>query len=86
MSAGRRKAIAKILRKRGNLLIEDDVYGPLEPQASPIANLIPERTYYAASIAKCIAPALRVAYLLAPDLAAEQKMRAGLQATVQIPP
>ena len=86
MSAGRRKAIAEILRKRGNLLIEDDVYGPLEPQASPIANLIPERTYFAASVAKCIAPALRVAYLLAPDLAAEQKMRAGLQATVQMPP
>ncbi|HKD74968.1 MAG TPA: hypothetical protein VKB76_05710, partial [Ktedonobacterales bacterium] len=48
--------------------------------------LIPERTYFAASVAKCIAPALRVAYLLAPDLAAEQKMRAGLQATVQMPP
>ena len=86
MSAGRRKAIAEIIRKRGGLLIEDDVYGPLEPQISPIANLIPERTYYAASIAKCIAPALRVAYLLVPDLAAEQKMRAGLQATMQMPP
>jgi DNA-binding transcriptional MocR family regulator len=86
MGLGRRKAIAEIIRKRGSLLIEDDVYGPLEPQASPIANLIPERTYFAASIAKCIAPALRVAYLLAPDIAAEQKMRGGLQATMQMPP
>ena len=86
MDAGRRKAIADIIRKRGTVLIEDDVYGPLEPQASPIANLIPERTYYAASIAKCIAPALRVAYLLAPDAAAERTMRAGLQATMQMPP
>jgi DNA-binding transcriptional MocR family regulator len=86
MSAGRRKAVADIIRKRNTILIEDDVYGPLEPQLSPIANLIPERTYYAASIAKCIAPALRVAYLLAPDLAAEQTMRAGLQATMQMPP
>jgi DNA-binding transcriptional MocR family regulator len=86
MSAGRRKAVADIIRKRATILIEDDVYGPLEPQLSPIANLIPERTYYAASIAKCIAPALRVAYLLAPDLAAEQTMRAGLQATMQMPP
>ena len=86
MSANRRKAVADIIRKRGDVLIEDDVYGPLEPQLSPIANLIPERTYYAASIAKCIAPALRVAYLLAPDLAAEQKMRGGLQATMQMPP
>src|SRR5262249_52471132 len=60
--------------------------GPLEPQVSPIANLIPERTYFAASIAKCIAPALRVAYLLAPDLSTEQDMRGGLQATMQMPP
>jgi DNA-binding transcriptional MocR family regulator len=86
MGAGRRKAIADIIRKKGLLLIEDDVYGPLEPQVSPIANLIPERTYYAASISKCIAPALRVSYLLAPDLAAEQTMRGGLQATMQMPP
>jgi DNA-binding transcriptional MocR family regulator len=86
MGPARRKAIADIIRKRGTVLIEDDVYGPLEPSASPIANLIPERTYYAASIAKCIAPALRVAYLLAPDPAAEQAMRAALQAAVQMPP
>jgi DNA-binding transcriptional MocR family regulator len=67
-------------------LIEDDAYGALEPQLAPIASLIPERTYYAASLSKCIAPALRVAYLLAPDLAAEQKMRGGLQASMQMPP
>jgi len=85
MGADRRQTIADIIRRRDSILIEDDVYGPLEPQMSPIANLIPERTYYAASIAKCIAPALRVAYLLAPDLAAEQKMRGGLQATMQMP-
>jgi DNA-binding transcriptional MocR family regulator len=86
MGPVRRKAIADIIRKRGSMLIEDDVYGPLDPQVSPIANLIPERTYFAASIAKCIAPALRVAYLLAPDPSTEQKMRGGLQATMQMPP
>jgi DNA-binding transcriptional MocR family regulator len=86
MGPARRKAVAEIIRKRGTVLIEDDVYGPLEPQLSPIANLIPERTYYALSISKCIAPALRVAYLLAPDPAAEQQMRGNLQASLQIPP
>jgi DNA-binding transcriptional MocR family regulator len=86
MGPTRRKAIADIIRKRSTILIEDDVYGPLEPQLSPIAGLIPECTYYAASISKCIAPALRVAYLLAPNLAAEQRMRGGLQATMQMPP
>lgn len=85
MSAARRAAIASVIRKRGAVLIEDDVYGPLEPRLSPIATLIPDRTYYAASIAKCIAPALRVAYLLAPDESAEQMMRGCLQATMQMP-
>ncbi len=86
MGPARRAAVAEIIRKRSTVLIEDDVYGPLEPQLSPIATLIPERTYYAASIAKCIAPALRVAYLLAPDSAAERKMRGNLQASLQMPP
>jgi DNA-binding transcriptional MocR family regulator len=86
MGAARREAIAEIIRKRGVALIEDDVYGPLEPQLAPLATLIPEQTYYAASIAKSIAPALRVAYLLAPDAAAEQTMRGNLQATMQMPP
>src|SRR5579871_5323270 len=86
MGAGRRRAIADIIRRRDTVLIEDDVYGPLEPQLAPLATLIPERTYYAASLAKCIAPALRVAYLLAPDSATEVKMRGGLQATMQMPP
>lgn len=85
MSPGRRQQIADIIRQRDSVLIEDDAYGPLEPRAAPIANLIPERTYFAASISKCIAPALRVAYLLAPDDVAAQAMRASLQATMQMP-
>src|SRR5262249_38399992 len=49
-------------------------------------NLIPERTYLAVGLSKCIAPALRVSYLLVPDAAAEQRMRSALQATTQMPP
>jgi len=44
LSPSRRKAIADIIRNSGTFLIEDDAYGLLEPQTSPIANLIPERT------------------------------------------
>jgi DNA-binding transcriptional MocR family regulator len=86
LGPARRKAIAEIIRKSGTFLIEDDAYGPLEPSVSPIANLIPERTYFAASMSKCIAPALRVAYLLAPDQVSEQAMRSSLQATMQMSP
>jgi len=82
----RREAVASIIRRHDTVLIEDDVYGPLEPSASPVANLIPERTYLATSLSKCIAPALRVSYLLAPDAAAAQAMRGVLQAMAQMAP
>ncbi|SFP31298.1 DNA-binding transcriptional regulator, MocR family, contains an aminotransferase domain [Bradyrhizobium sp. Ghvi] len=81
----RRNAIAKIIRDTDTVLIEDDAYGLLDRSASPIANLIPERTYLATTLSKCIAPALRVAYLLTPDSATQQEMRSLLQATVQMP-
>ena len=82
----RRRLIADIIRKSGTVLIEDDAYGWLEPAASPIANLIPEHTFLAVGLSKCIAPALRVSYLLVPDAASEQNMRSNLAATMQMPP
>ncbi len=82
----RREAVADIIRASRTTLIEDDAYGWLEPGVAPIANLIPERTYLAAGLSKCIAPALRVSYVVVPDAAAEQTMRANLQATMQMPP
>ncbi|MCK1620142.1 PLP-dependent aminotransferase family protein [Bradyrhizobium sp. 159] len=85
LSPERRSAIAKIICDAGTTLIEDDAYGLLDRSASPIANLIPERTYLATTLSKCIAPALRVAYLLTPDNDAQQTMRSHLQATVQMP-
>jgi Aminotransferase class I and II len=86
LGSGRRKMIADIIRKNGLFLIEDDAYGLLEPTVSPIANLIPERTYLAVGLSKCIAPALRVSYLLAPDSTAEQQMTSSLQATTLMTP
>jgi DNA-binding transcriptional MocR family regulator len=85
LGSERRKTIAEIIRKNGIFLIEDDAYGLLEPTVSPIANLIPERTYLAVGLSKCIAPALRVSFLLAPDPVSEQKMRSNLQATMLMP-
>lgn len=85
MGPKRREAVADILRRNDVVLIEDDAYGALETSVSPIANLIPERTYLAVGLAKCIAPALRVSYLLAPGEAAAQKMRHALQATALMP-
>jgi DNA-binding transcriptional MocR family regulator len=86
LGPSRRRAVAEIIRKAGAILIEDDAYGSLDPSVSPIANLIPERTYLAVSLSKCIAPALRISFLLTPDVAAEQMLRNNLQATTQMAP
>ncbi len=82
----RREAIADIIRGSKTMLIEDDAYGWLAPEVSPIANLIPERTYLAVGLSKCIAPALRVSYLLTPDNSAADAMRNALSATALMPP
>src|SRR6185503_5661705 len=68
--AARRAELAATIRKRDLLLFEDDAYGSLDPKQAPIATLIPERSYLAATLSKCIAPGLRISFLLTPDRAA----------------
>ncbi len=67
MGRERRRAIAEVLRDRDLLLIEDDVYGFL-PRERPeaIAALAPEHTIYLASVSKCLAPGLRLAWMAPP--------------------
>jgi DNA-binding transcriptional MocR family regulator len=85
MPLSRRQEVAEILRANNLLLFEDDAYGALEPKAVPLATLIPERTYFAASLSKCIAPGLRVSFLLTPDHDSARTVMAALRATVQMP-
>jgi len=86
MPPKRREAVADVIRGTKTILIEDDAYGWLQPGASPIANLIPERTYLAVGLSKCVTPALRVSYLLVPDATAGEAMRNALTATALMPP
>jgi DNA-binding transcriptional MocR family regulator len=82
MSAGRRDAIAAVARQHGVTIIEDDAYGFVPGAAlPPIATLAPELTYYVATLAKCLSPALRIAYLAAPDLRKAGRLAAALRAT-----
>ena len=57
----------------------------LDPDAVPLASLIPERTYFAASLSKCIAPGLRVSFLMTPDHDLAGRLAAALRASVQMP-
>jgi DNA-binding transcriptional MocR family regulator len=84
MPLARREEVAEILRTNDVLLLEDDAYGLLEPKAVPLVSLVPERTYFAASLSKCIAPGLRVSFLLTPDKESAGLIGGALRATVQM--
>lgn len=67
-STERRKAIAEIARRYNVIIIEDDVMGalPLE-RPLPLSTFAPEISYYLTSLSKCVAPGLRLGYLVPPE-------------------
>ncbi len=68
MSTDRRGEIAEIIRRRDAYLLEDDVYAFLFATApTPLSALIPERSFYVTSFAKCLAPGLRIGAMIAPE-------------------
>lgn len=84
MPPARRKRIAEIVARRGLTLIEDDPYAFLAPGTAPISTLIPERSYLAVSLSKCIAPGLRMSLVAAPDAEAARRLAGLLRATLQM--
>jgi len=81
MPLQRRHAIAEIVRKHDAYLLEDDAYGYLlSPPLAPVSRLIPERSFYIVSFAKCLAPGLRIAAMIAPEAFRDRSINA-LRAT-----
>lgn len=68
LSRARRESLIAAARRYGVPIIEDDAYGalPAEP-VPPLAALAPDLVYHVAGLAKCLAPALRVAYVVVPQ-------------------
>lgn len=64
----RRRQIAEIARRLDILILEDDIYGNLIPDAPPpIATFAPERTVYITSMSKCVSPTARTGFCVVPD-------------------
>lgn len=85
MSAARREQIADVIAQQRMTLIEDDPYLFLDTSVAPLAALIPERTYLAASLSKCLAPGLRTSLVVAPDAEAARDAAAALHGVAQMP-
>ncbi|WP_312225560.1 aminotransferase-like domain-containing protein [Stutzerimonas nitrititolerans] len=63
----RRTELLAVIEDTGVLLIEDDVYRPLlDDSPAPLARRLPEQTLYLTSLSKCVAPGLRIGFMLAP--------------------
>ena len=83
MSAQRREAIAGIARRYGVPIIEDDAYAALPSvPVAPLAAFAPELTWYVGGVAKALSPALRIAYVAAPDGRQAARLATALRATI----
>jgi DNA-binding transcriptional MocR family regulator len=81
MPLARRQQIAEIVRRHDAYLLEDDAYGYLlSPPLAPVSRLVPERSFYIVSFAKCLAPGLRIAAMIAPEAFRDRTINA-LRAT-----
>ncbi len=81
----RREALVEIARRHHVAIIEDDAYGALPANpVSPLAALAPDLVYHVAGVAKCLSPALRVAYLVVPDRRIAARAAGGMRATASM--
>ncbi|VTZ48297.1 Uncharacterized HTH-type transcriptional regulator RHOS4_30730 [Methylocella tundrae] len=83
MSLGRREALAALALRHKVPIIEDDAYGLLPKHGPPpLAALAPDLVYHVAGLGKCLSPALRIAYLVAPDARMAARLAGAIRATM----
>lgn len=94
MPLDRRIALVEVARRHNLPIIEDDNYWPLvnssEDSADALselpslASLAPELVYYISGLAKCVSPALRIAYLAVPDQRSAERASVVIRATASM--
>lgn len=83
----RRRELAGLARKHGVAIIEDDPYAPLRPERLlAVAELASDITWHIATLSKCATPALRVAYVVAPNASQALRLAGVLRATILMAP
>src|SRR5689334_2027399 len=65
MSEKRRRLIAAIAEKYRLTIIEDDTYGFLSPERTPLRPLLPNSTIYVTSLSKSLFPGMRLGCVVA---------------------
>lgn len=65
MSERRRRQVALLADKHRLTIVEDDTYGFLSPERTPLATLVPGRTVFVTSLSKSLFPGLRLGCVVA---------------------
>jgi len=88
MPASRRQALAGIAQRYGVRIVEDDPYWLLaDAPPPPIATLAPDHVVYISTLSKCLAPGLRVAFVLLRDADERERFLAALRSfALMVPP
>ncbi|WP_167498710.1 MULTISPECIES: PLP-dependent aminotransferase family protein [unclassified Mesorhizobium] len=87
MSEGRRRELARMAGKLELVIVEDDPYRRLLAAPPPaFLELAPGRTFHVATLAKCISPFLRTAFLAAPDPQAAERVAVAIRGTTMMAP
>ncbi|MFF7399808.1 PLP-dependent aminotransferase family protein [Achromobacter sp. NPDC008082] len=80
MSARRRRDLARSASACGARIIEDDPYRLfLDDAPPPMASLAPASVFYIATLAKCLTPGLRTAFVLSPDQDSRTRVMAAMR-------
>ncbi|MBV6274364.1 PLP-dependent aminotransferase family protein [Alcaligenaceae bacterium CGII-47] len=67
LSPARRQTLAEIARRHKIPIIEDDVYHSLHDNPGPsLTSFAPQLNYYIGGFSKCVAPGLRIGFVLTP--------------------
>jgi len=83
MPATRRAEIASVATRLDLRIIEDDPYWRFAAHAPrPLAHYAPRHVFYVSTLAKCLLPGLRTAYVLTPEGQAQDEVLAALRSFV----